>query len=346
MTRAVGGRGVAAACAEGPPRVLKLSTPRSMGAVQALKARVRSAPGQLGLGCVVAAALLWGTTGIASRLMPPDLFFQPQTFGFFRLVIGAPVLFGGALLILGAGGGRLERRHLPLTALFGLMIAVYQIAFFTAVEHLGVALGTLLPLGTTPLFAAGFAAVLLREHLPIGVLLACVMAIAGVACLAGVPASPLGLLEMNLVGIGAGLAGGAAFALVTVLGRVLARRSAPPLLYTAVGFLFGAGVLLPLALRDSAQVLSHWDAWPALLYLGVVPSALAYLLYAYGMMRVRTTATGATTMLLEPAAAVGLACLLLGERLTLAEWAGTGLLLLALVSLFRVERAAEHEAEL
>ena len=293
--------------------------------------------GQLGLACVVVAAVLWGTTGIASRLIPSDVPIHPHTFGFFRLAIGAPALLLGSLLLLGSGG-RLDRRHLPLMAVYGGMIAIYQICFFSAVEHLGVAVGTLIPLGTSPLFAAAIARLCLGERPPARVLLACAAAITGVACLTGVLADPLGLSRMNLPGLVAGLAGGAAWAVVTVLGRVLTRRDAPALLTTAVGFAVGAAVLLPLAFRDAAQVLGTLEAWPALLYLGLVPSALAYLLYAWGMGRVRTTAAGATTMLLEPAGAVALASLLLGERLGGLDWAGVLLLALALLLLFRGER--------
>lgn len=296
--------------------------------------------GQIGLAVVVLAAVLWGTTGMASRLIPSEVPLHPYTFGFFRLAIGAPALFFGAVLLLRLGG-RLERRHLPFMGVYGGMIALYQICFFTSVEHLGVAVGTLIPLGTSPLFAAAIARVALGERPPAGILLAGLTAIGGVACLTGVFADPLGLTQMNLPGLGAALAGGAAWAVVTVLGRVLTRRDAPPLLTTAVGFGFGAVVLLPLAAGDAAQVVGHWEAWPALLYLGLVPSALAYLLYAWGMGRVRTTAAGATTMLLEPAGAVALASLLLGERLGRLDWAGVLLLALALFLLLRGESATE-----
>lgn len=293
-----------------------------------------------GLALVVLASVLWGTTGIASRFVPSDLPIPAHTLGFFRLTIGAPLLFCSARLLLGRRGSRLERRHAPLAVLFGAMIACYQIAFFTAVQHLGVAVGTLIPVGTSPLFAAAIARLVLQEHPPAGVLLASVAAIAGVACLTGVLADPWNLSTLDPVGAGAGLAGGMAWALVTVLGRLLVQRSAPPLVVTAVGFAIGGALLLPLAIGDVARVAASWQAWPAILYLGTVPSAMAYLLYTRGMGLVRTTAAGVTTILLEPACAVALAFLLLGERLGPRDWAGTLLLLLALALLFRGERRA------
>ena len=171
------------------------------------------------------------------------------------------------------------------------------------------------------------------------------MATAGLACLTGASTDPLVPSEINLIGVVSGLAGGAAFGLITVLSRVLVRRSAPPLSVTAVGFLFGAGFLLPFAMADGVQVLGNGSSWPVLLYLGAIPSALAYLLYAYGIQRLRTAAAGAASTLVEPAAAVGLACLILGERLDLTDWAGAMLLLLALALLFRCERAGESSGQ-
>jgi len=138
------------------------------------------------------AALLWGTTGLAARLIPSDVPLQAQTLGFVRLAIGAPVLLCGALLVPGAGGGRFGRRHLPLTLVFGGMIAAYQVAFFTSVGRLGVSIGTLVPLGTSPLFAAFLAWTILGERPPAGVLLACAAAIAGLACLTGVTLDGMG----------------------------------------------------------------------------------------------------------------------------------------------------------
>ena len=259
---------------------------------------------------VVLASVLWGTTGIASRFVPSDLPIPAHTLAAssaFDHRGAALVLLRG--LLLGRRGSRLERRHAPLAVLFGAMIACYQIAFFTAVQHLGVAVGTLIPVGTSPLFAAAIARLVLQEHTPAGVLLASVAAIAGVACLTGVLADPWNLSTLDPVGAGAGLAGGMAWALVTVLGRLLVQRSAPPMVVTAVGFAIGGALLLPLAIEDVARVAASWQAWPAILYLGTVPSAMAYLLYTRGMGLVRTTAAGVTTMLLEPACAVALAFL-------------------------------------
>lgn len=66
--------------------------------------------------------------------------------------------------------------------------------------------------------------------------------------------------------------------------------------------------------------------WLLLLYLGVVPTALAYALFLLGMRHIAATAASIVT-LLEPLVAAGLAWLLLGERLGPLGLLGATLLL-------------------
>jgi len=74
--------------------------------------------------------------------------------------------------------------------------------------------------------------------------------------------------------------------------------------------------------------------WPLFLYLGVVPTAVAYVVFGAGLRRVTATAAGIAT-LLEPLTAAALGVLVFGERLGAVGWAGAALLLGALGLLAR-----------
>ena len=84
---------------------------------------------------VLAASVLWGTTGTAQAFAPEGA--QPATIGAIRLVIG-----GGVMLIfaLGRGALRTQRPWPVLPAIIAAWgVVAYQLCFFSAVARTGVA---------------------------------------------------------------------------------------------------------------------------------------------------------------------------------------------------------------
>ncbi|MBA3825957.1 MAG: DMT family transporter, partial [Ktedonobacterales bacterium] len=144
---------------------------------------------------------------------------------------------------------------------------------------------------------------------------------------------------------GALLASGSAlgYALVTLMGRALVRYH--PLQTMTVGFATGALTLLPLALATGFVVRYPPVGWLLLIYLGSVPTALAYSLFLAGIARTPATVASITT-LLEPLTATILAAIIFGERLTPLGLVGAALLLSAVVVLARLRPAPPPEAVL
>src|SRR5262245_23697283 len=113
---------------------------------------------------VLTAAVLFGTTGTAQAL-GPDI--DPLAVGSARIVVGAALLALIALAAGRAGGGRAsvgfgDRR---LVLLAGLFVALYQASFFAAVADTGVAVGTVVALGSAPAFTGLFARLFAGERL-------------------------------------------------------------------------------------------------------------------------------------------------------------------------------------
>ena len=80
---------------------------------------------------ILAAAVLWGTTGTAQAFAPPGS--QPVGVGAIRLAIG-----GLALLALAIGRGRLRSQTpwpVGVTLLAAVCMAAYQLCFFAAVAR-------------------------------------------------------------------------------------------------------------------------------------------------------------------------------------------------------------------
>jgi len=98
---------------------------------------------------VLLAAVLWGTTGTAQAFAPESA--HPMAVGAMRLAIG-----GGALLLFVLMRGKLRKgKGWPVapTAVAAASMAAYQPLFFSAVATTGVAVGTVVAIGSAPVLA-------------------------------------------------------------------------------------------------------------------------------------------------------------------------------------------------
>ncbi|WP_199442402.1 DMT family transporter [Umezawaea beigongshangensis] len=275
---------------------------------------------------VLASAVLFGTTGTAQALGPAGL--DPLAVGAVRVVLAGSVL---ALLALALGAYRGTRPAWPPVLVGAIGVVVYQLGFFTGVRWSGVAAGTVVALGSGPVWA-GLVEWLVTRRTPgrtwtaataLAVLGVVVLVLAGGGDDGG---SALGLL--------AALAAGLGYGVYTVTGARLisdGQRSSG-----AMGLMFGAGavLLLPLLVLRWPGGLDGPGGLTVALYLALVPTVFGYLLFGAGL-RVLPAATVATLTLAEPVVATLLGVLVLGERITPGGAAGAllvlgGLSLLAL----------------
>ncbi|HMQ29907.1 MAG TPA: EamA family transporter [Chloroflexaceae bacterium] len=285
-----------------------------------------------GLGLIAGAALLWGTVGVTTQALYQLSATNALSIGFFRLALAAPALLLACALAYRRDAWRLRGRDAAVAAMLGALMAGYQVAYFSAISYTGVTVAVLVTLCTAPVIAALLGAALLRERVTRAVLLALVGALAGTGLLVGVaPAGAEG--GALLVGVLLALASAGGYAAITICGRLLSAE-ARPLQVNAVAF--GVGALLLLAVALPGGLVSAYAplSWGLLLYMGLVPTALAYILFLRGMRR--TTAAVATLVtLLEPLTGALLAWALLGERLGPLSLVGAALLLGSLAVLAR-----------
>jgi DME family drug/metabolite transporter len=273
---------------------------------------------------VATAALLWGTVGVAGRALGESTALDPLTVGWYRLAV-ATALLAGVRLLRTRSLPRVARRDLPLAAGIGGLLAFYQVCFFAAVEAAGVGVATLVTLGLAPvLVAVGDAAT--GGGRPSRRLVAALSAaLAGLALLLGTPG------DGTLAGAAWAVGSATGYAGVALLSRGLAERIQPADL-TLVSFAAGAALLLPVAAGAGLSLPASTGGFATLLYLGAVPSALAYALFFAGM-RATPATTAAVITLLEPLTAALLAAALYGERLGTTGTAGAALLLAAVLAL-------------
>ncbi|HEY8417678.1 MAG TPA: EamA family transporter [Limnochordales bacterium] len=273
---------------------------------------------------VLLAAVLWGTTGTAQALAPAEA--SPVAIGAARLFIG-----GTALLAVAWRQGQVRAadwgRGPALAA--AVAVALYQVCFFAGVAATGVATGTLVAIGSAPVFTGLVQWVAAAERPGRAWAAATVLAVAGCALLLG----DGGQWQLNAPGIGLSLGAGAAFAVYTVASKRLL-TAVPPSGTVALAFFGGALLLSPVVFWTEWAWLAEPRGALVALHLGLVATAGAYLLFGHGLARV--PAPVATTLsLAEPLTAAVLGVVLLGERLSAVGWLGGGLILAGLGLLAR-----------
>jgi len=290
--------------------------------------------GRRGTWFIVLAALSWGTITVSTnaiyQLTPAA---NASSIGFWRMAFSTPVL---AVLAWGAVGRRLwqvTRRDLGLIGLIGLAMAAYQVCLFSAIPRLGVTVAVIVTICSAPVMVGVLAALFLGERLTAPVGLALALALAGAAGLSGLTTPNAAARPGDPLGVALALGAGLSYALVTLCGRALAGRY-HALQTVGLGFTASAVLLLPYALANGLVTAFPPAGWGLLVYLGVIPTALAYWLYVEGLKHTPAT-TSSIIALLEPLTASALAALFFGERLDLAGWSGAALLLTAMAVLLR-----------
>ncbi|MFE6486413.1 DMT family transporter [Streptomyces sp. NPDC057757] len=297
-----------------------------------------------GLLYLTVAGAAWGTAGAAASLVYRAGDMGPIALSFWRCA-------GGLLLLLAvrlprrrvrSAAGEPIRRKLLRIGVTGLGLAVFQTAYFAAVEATGLAVATVVTLGAGPVLIALGARLTMGERLGAGGTAAVAGALGGLAVLV----LGSGGATVRPWGVALALVSAAGYSVMTLLTRWWGRDGGADASSTTVwAFAVTTACLLPFGL---AEGLVPHTAQPAyvlalLAYIAAVPTALAYALYFAGAAVVRS-ATVSVVMLLEPVSAAVLAVAVLGERLTAATLAGT-LLMLGSVGGLAVAEARGAAAE-
>lgn len=280
---------------------------------------------------VLLASVLWGTTGTVAQQAPDgssQLLVGLSTFGF-----GGLALVGldrrGVVAVVG------DRTVLPLLLCGALGVVMYASMYYVAMSLVGVAVGNVVALGSGPVFAVLLELVVDRRPVRRGWLAATAVTVAGVACLAAAAGGAPG--ASPLVGVLLALGAGLGYALYAWSGARLIGHGHPSRSVMAAIFGLASLALVPAFLLGGPGPLLTGPGLLVLAYLALVPMALAYLAFGYGLRRL--PASSATTVALsEPVVATLLALLVLGERLGLLSWAGMGLIVLGIALVALVER--------
>ena len=297
-------------------------------------ARLRALSVRQGLFLIASAATAWGVGGFVAAILYRTSGLGPVAVSFWRFASGALLLAVLRALLAGDGSTRPApwRSRTGQVLLTGAGFAVYQTAYYAAIQLTGLAIGTVVTLGAGPVLIAVGARVFLGERLGVRGGFTVAASVAGLVLLTWQSGG-----GASAAGIAVALLSGAGYAGVTLLRRGT-HRDGDALDSVLGGFTVGALCVLPLAAAQGL-VPAYSGLGPTLgllAFLGVVPTALAYAAFFAGLTVVRAT-TASVVALVEPLAAAILAVTVLGERLTLGATTGGAVLLAAVALLARQE---------
>ena len=265
------------------------------------------------------ACLCFGTSGTAQALGPDNS--SPLVVGAARLLLGAIGLF--ALIKFR------EPKNLPRNLLWigALAVALFQVTFFSGVRLTGVAMGTVIALGSAPAITAILNWLIYKKLPTIRWIFATCVTAAGITLLF----LSKGEIKIDLAGVLLSLGAGASYASYALVSKELLNRGVTPNVVMSTLFIRGAVLTAPLLLllvNDSSWFFKL-DSFAMILWLSFISLTLAYFLYIRGLAQT-STSNAATITLIEPVTATFLAAVILREAITLGQWIGIALVIAGL----------------
>lgn len=280
----------------------------------------------LGALMVVGAGMCWGTTGTTQALTPPGA--SSLTIGAARLVAAGILL--ALINLIRCRGAAFSRKGLNRGVFIAAAaIVLYQFSFFSGVRLTGVAIGTMIAIGSSPAMAGIMGALVFGERLSKRWFCATFLAVAGCSLLV-LTGNADASVKVSVLGVFLSLGAGLAYALEG-LGLRLAGSGGQSDTITLVSVI-GALLALPVLIFGDCS----WIAVPrgalAVLTLAVISTIVPFFLFTAGLHRV-TMGKAYTLSLSEPMTAWLLSTVILGERISFTGMVGITVLFAGIVLL-------------
>ncbi|MCU6790549.1 DMT family transporter [Paenibacillus sp. WQ 127069] len=275
------------------------------------------------------AASIWGGMYVVVKHVVD--FVPPLELVWIRYVIA---IF--ALLIIGVvtkQSWRIEKRDFLLIFMIGLIgntisIITQEVGTMLSTAQMGAIITS-----TTPAFIVLFARIILKEKITFKKAISIILATIGVATIVGNadidPSLQLGGVSLLIAAL--------TWALMSVLIKRIPRQYSQIVVtfYTTVVAIV---LLTPITISRlpelDVQAMMDPSIWGGLLYLGIVSTACAFLLWNRGLRMVNAS-SGGLFFFFQPIVGTFLGWLLLGEQIGLSFWIGTILIFIGVLLVIR-----------
>lgn len=284
---------------------------------------------------ILFAAVLWGTTGTSQGLAPEGV--SSSVIGTTRLLLGGLALIAVHVIINGNeiySNSKTNEDNNSIKNIYcwimGIItVATYQITFFYGVKMSGVAIGTIVAIGSSPLWAGILGYIFLKEK-PYRIwYISTIMSIFGLFLLIINPRSTN--LDFSVMGTILTLLAGLSYAIYALSAKILLKIYRPDFVMTI--FFLGAGILLsPIIFFNDMKWIITTRGFIMVVHLGLFATALSYFFFSRGLKLIHIS-KASTLSLAEPLTASILGIMVLNENLTFNNFLGIIIIFVSLTML-------------
>ena len=271
---------------------------------------------------VLLAAFLWGTTGPAATFAP----------NLSPLAIGAAAMGGGGLLQALLARKSIKKNLIHINSNLIILITgvvsvfIYPLAFYSSMHLAGVTIGTVVSIGTAPLFTALLERFFDQKKLSMLWFISFIFGITGVIFLSiGESHSSITSEKITnngqILGIILAAVAGLTYALYSWVAKKLIDRGIDAKASMGLIFGFASLLLLPTLFFTGSNLFEQNINIYVVGYMMLIPMFLGYVLFGYGLKTVPAS-KAITLTLFEPLVAAILAIALVGEKLAPIGWVG------------------------
>lgn len=250
---------------------------------------------------VVFTFLAWASAFVVIRGMGPHLDGGPLALG--RLAVGTLAL--GIAVLIARRWVWPTRREWGQLAIYGVAwFGAYNVALNTAEQTLDAGTAAMI-VGIGPILIALGAGIFLGEGIPKWLAIGAAVAFAGVVLIGlGAMLAQGGAHSVDVIGALLALVAAITYAVGVIAQKPVVRRI-PAIQATFLGCVIGLVVCLPFVGALVSQLsVAPPSAWWGTVYLGVVPTALAFTTWAYALGRMPAGQLGIASYLSPPLATV------------------------------------------
>jgi len=259
-------------------------------------------------------ALIWGATFVAAKSVLAVL--NPVSLAFARFLISS-ILFLPIIFRERKKGNSIEKGDIKTIIILGLL----GVTFFYVFQFLGLeytsATNVSLLIALIPIFTTGLSTRILKENTNPKKLMGLILSLLGVGLVITNGKLNISTRTNDLIGAGFILINVLCWSVYTVIGKKILKKY-PSKTITAHSVLWGTALMIPLALiwGDVSEIVNlTFIHLLSLLYLGILGSFVAYLLWYDGLKKVNAS-TASSFLYFQPLVTIVVAHFWLGDEIT------------------------------